>query len=90
MNPALKLVVYSMTPVWLAGVLNLVPVLAILTVVVALYAVYVFYLGLPVLMSTPADKVVPYMLVSALVIIVLSVALGAVAAALTGMGTYSL
>ena len=85
---ALKLVVYSMTPVWIAGILNLVPALAVLTLIAALYAVYLFYLGLPPVMSTPSEKVIPYMVVSALVIIVISVALGAIAAAMVGIGGY--
>ena len=84
---ALKLVVYAMTPVWIAGVLNLVPLLAVLGIIAALYAVYLFYLGLPVIMATPADKVIPYMLVSALVIIVVSVILGSIAGALGGFGS---
>ena len=88
MNPALKLVVYSMTPVWIAGVLNLIPALSVLGILAALYAIYVFYLGLPVLMSTPANQIVPYMIVSALVIIVVTFVLGACAALLTGLGTY--
>jgi len=66
---ALKLVVYSMTPIWVAGVLNLVPMLGVLVIVAALYAIYLFYLGLPPVMSTPSDKAIPYMVVSALVII---------------------
>jgi hypothetical protein len=82
----LKLVVYAMTPVWIAGVLNLVPALAVLGIVAGLYAIYLFYLGLPVLMSTPADKVIPYMVVSALVIIVVSMVLGSIAAAIAGVG----
>jgi hypothetical protein len=91
MVQALKLVVYSMTPVWVAGVINLIPALAPLGIIAALYAVYLFYLGLPVMMGTPEDKVVPYMAVSALVIIVLSVVLGAFAAAITGLsGGYGL
>ena len=85
---ALKLVVYSMTPVWIAGILNLVPVLAVLTLIAALYAVYLFYLGLPPVMSTPSEKVIPYMVVSALVIIVISFVLGAIAAATVGIGGY--
>jgi len=83
---ALKLVVYAMTPVWIAGILNLVPLLGILGIVAGLYAIYIFYLGLPVLMGTPADKVVPYMVVSALVIIVVSVVFGSIAAGIVGVG----
>jgi len=86
---ALKLVVYAMTPIWLAGVLALVPQLLPLTMLAALYSIYLFYLGLPVVMSTPADQVVPYMVVAALVIIVISLVLGAfagVAIGVSGMG----
>src|SRR5262249_56987137 len=84
---ALKLVVYASTPVWVAGVLNLVPPLAPLILVAALYAVYLFYLGLPHLMKTPGDQVIPYMIVSALVIIVISVCLAFFAGIMTG-GAY--
>jgi len=84
---ALKLVVYASTPMWVAGVLNLVPPLAVLTILAALYAIYVFYLGLPVLMKTPGDQVVPYMIVSALVIIVITVCLTFFAGLMAG-GAY--
>jgi hypothetical protein len=83
---ALKLVVYSMTPVWIAGVLNLVPVLAVLIIIAVLYSIYLFYLGLPPVMSTPSDKVIPYMVVSALVIIVVSVCLSAITGVIFGIG----
>lgn len=84
---ALKLVMYAYTPVWVAGVLNLVPALAVLILLAALYAVYLFYIGLPVLLKTPSDQVIPYMAVSALVIIVVSIVLGASAAVITGGAT---
>lgn len=85
---ALKLVVYSMTPIWIAGVLYLVPALAVLIILAALYAVYLFYLGLPPVMSTPSDKVIPYMVVSAVVIIILSIVFGAIATAIFGISVY--
>lgn len=72
---AVKLVAYSYTPIWLAGVLYLIVFLSPLVLIAILYAIYLFYLGLPVLMKTPTDKVIPYMLVSALVIIVVQVVL---------------
>jgi hypothetical protein len=85
---ALKLVVYSTTPVWVAGVLYLVPPLAVLVVVAMLYAIYLFYLGLAPVMSTPSDKVIPYMIVSALTIVVVSFVLGAIMTTIFGIGTY--
>src|SRR5947207_5157927 len=87
MVQALKLVVYASTPVWVAGVLNLIPVLSPLIIIAALYAIYLFYLGVPVLMKTPNDQVIPYMVVSAIVMFVISLCLGFFAAALTG-GAY--
>lgn len=85
---ALTLVVYAMTPVWVAGVLYLIPALSVLTIIAALYAVYLFYLGLPVVMTTPSGQVVPYMVVSAIVIIVVSIVLGMITAAISGVGAY--
>jgi len=78
---ALKLVAYSQAPFWVAGVLNLIPFLGILTVLVALYGLYLAYLGLPVVMKTPPDKVIPYLVV----VIVVSVVLWFVVAAISGV-----
>ena len=86
---ALKLVVYASTPMWIAGVLQLVPALGVLAILAGLYGIYLFYLGLPPVMNTPSDKVIPYMVVAAIVIIVISVCFGFVTAAITGMGSYS-
>ena len=81
---ALKLVAYASTPVWVAGILNIVPVLGMLAILAWLYCIYVFYLGLPVMMKTPQDKVIPYMVVSALVMIVVSVFLMFIAMSVAG------
>ncbi len=58
---ALKLVAFGATPVFATGLLNFVPVVGkFIWAVGALYTAYLFYLGLPTLMSTPNDKQVPY------------------------------
>ena len=57
---ALKVAVYSATPVWLAGLLQIIPFLGVLALIGALYALYLLYLGLPRLMKCPAEKAVPY------------------------------
>jgi len=80
---ALKLVAYASTPVWLAGALNVLPLLAVLSLLAALYAIYLFYLGLPVLMKTPADQVVVFMIVAAIVIFIVGLIMGAISTALT-------
>lgn len=85
---ALKLVVFAYTPVWLLSVLTIIPALGVLVILGALYAVYLFYLGLPPVMKTPEGQVIPYMLVSALVIIVINFVLGLCVAAIVGIGSY--
>ncbi|MGE3507501.1 MAG: Yip1 family protein [Vicinamibacterales bacterium] len=65
----LKLVAYANTPSWVAGIAHLLPWLAPLVLfAAALYGIYLYYLGLPVLLHTPYEQVVPFMLVSAIVI----------------------
>ena len=87
---ALKTVVYAMTPVWLAGVFNLIPWLGVIGLLAGLYAIYLFYLGLPHTMHTPESQIVPYMLVSAVVVIVINFCFFYIGALITGVGRYGL
>jgi hypothetical protein len=86
---ALKLVAYAYTPVWIAGVLNIIPMLGILVLFAGLYSIYLFYLGLPVMMKTPEAKVIVYMIVAAVVMIIVGFVMGMIAAALTGMFAFA-
>jgi hypothetical protein len=52
---ALKLAVYSYTPVWLAGIFLLLPGLRFLTLA-GFYGVYLLVAGLPPMMKAPAQK----------------------------------
>lgn len=81
---ALKLVAYAQTAAWIAGVLSVIPVLGMLAIIGGLYSIYLFYLGLPVMMKTPQDKVIPYMVVSAIVVIVLAIVVGLCTSAIIG------
>jgi len=72
---ALKMVAYSSTPIWVAGFVNLVPALLPLGILAALYSIYVFYVGLPAVMKTPVEQVVPFMAISALTLIVVNIVL---------------
>jgi hypothetical protein len=60
---ALKLAVYSYTPVWLAGIFLLLPGLRFL-ILLGLYAAYVLLLGLPRLMKSPEQNSYAYALVA--------------------------
>ena len=81
---ALKVVAYSYTPMWVAGILYLIPLLGLLAIIAGLYGIYLFYLGLPPVMKTPADQVVPYMVVAAIVIIVISIVMWMILAGIMG------
>lgn len=81
---ALKLVVYSFTPSWLAGIFLLVPALSFLAIL-GLYGIYLMWLGLPVLMRVPRERTA--LCLAALVgcVIVLSVIVGFIQITLFGM-----
>jgi hypothetical protein len=85
---AMKLVTYSYVPMWVAGVLNLIPFLGVLTIFAGLYGLYLAYLGLPVIMKTPEDKVPIYLIVVIVVSIVVSVIIATVTAAFVGAGAF--
>ena len=57
---AQKVSAYSATPVFVAGILGIIPQLSILALLGSLYSLYLIYLGLPKLMKVPEDKTVPY------------------------------
>jgi hypothetical protein len=59
LNAAMKIVVYSLTPVWLVGIFSLIPGLGVLSIL-GLYGIYLLAVGLPVVMGTPPKKVVLY------------------------------
>jgi hypothetical protein len=82
---ALKLVVYSWTAAWLAGIFGIIPMLAILGIL-GLYSIYLMYVGAPTIMKTPADKALGYTAVTFLIAIVVFFVVGAVGGAVAGMG----
>jgi hypothetical protein len=75
---AMQLVAYSMTPVWVGGILNVLPMIGWLGTLFGLYGLYLLYLGLPHLMKTPQDKVPIYLIVSIVVLIIVYFILSAV------------
>lgn len=52
---ALKLVVYSMTPVWLCSLFQIVPRLRVLSLL-GLYSAYLLFTALPIVLETPPEK----------------------------------
>jgi len=80
---ALKLVVYGSTAALVSGAVYVLPVLAPLAILGGLYSLYVVYLGVPVLMRTPADRALPYTAVLVLCGIGVGLVAGLLSAAIT-------
>ena len=78
---ALKVAAFAPTAAWVAGAFAIIPALGILSVVGALYSLYVLYLGLPRLMSASEEKALPY----TVVVIAIAIVLNVVAAVLAGL-----
>jgi len=77
MPQAIKVAAYSATPQWIAGIFGLIPALWILMTIGGLYGLYLFYLGLPVLMKVPQEKAMVYTVVVIVAAVVLFVIVGA-------------
>lgn len=83
---ALKLAAYSYTPLWLAGVLYLVPMLSIVWAPASLYAMYLAFIGLPQLMRCRPERAAPYAIAAGACAFALALLFGGLVTALTGFG----
>lgn len=79
---AIQLVAYSMTPVWVAGIFNIIPTIGWVGSLIGLYGLYLLYLGIAPMMQTPEDKKVGYMIVSIIILIVVYFVIAAILTAI--------
>lgn len=80
---ALKAAAYTATPVYVASILQILPVLGAVAILAGLvYAIYQLYIALQATMKAPQDKAVGYTAVSILVAIVAAVLLNMVLGAI--------
>lgn len=82
LSNAFKAVTFSMTPSWIAGVLYIIPQLSPLVILAGIYGIYLFYLGLPLLMNTPKDKALVYFIVVIVVTIIVYILIGVITSAI--------
>lgn len=75
-NKSIQLVGYAYTPVFLGGILAVIPALRFIGSLFGLYGIYLWYLGLTPLKNTPEDKRIGYLIVSILVLIVVYLVIG--------------
>lgn len=86
MVAALKVVAYGSTAGFVGGVFSLLPSLALLGLVAAIYSIYLIYTGLPVLMRSPPGKAGAYTAVVIVCAIVAMIVLGAVSSMFVSRG----
>jgi len=64
LEQSMKVSVYGFTPVWILGILNIVPMLSILTFIGVLYSFYLIFLGIKTVKTPLEDKAVLYAVVA--------------------------
>ncbi len=83
---SLQLAVYSSTPQWVAGILLLLSTtMGMLIMLLGLYAIYLLAVGMPVLKSTPKDKVVGYVVLVIVAMIVITLVMALILGAFLGL-----
>jgi hypothetical protein len=80
---AFRLVAYSMTAAWLAGIFGLIPALGILALL-GLYSFYLFYLGATPVLGVPEDKAIAYTVLTVVVVIVVYLILATIVSTILG------
>jgi hypothetical protein len=87
LDQALKLVAYSLTAAWVAGIFTFLPVVAwLITLLAGLYSLYLFHVGAPTLMKVPERDAIGYTVTVYAVAIVIAFLIGTLIAAVFGMG----
>jgi hypothetical protein len=88
---AMQLVVYSFTPMWVAGVLNFYPPLAFIALLAGIYGLYLLYVGMEFTMKPAKESQIGYFFATLGIVIVvyfvLSLVLGAIFMSVFGVGT---
>ena len=84
-NRATKLVAWVYTPTFLIAILNIYPPLQIINILALLYGLYIFYIGLPIVLKTPQNRVVMYLIVTLVVTFIVYFILALIAVGLSAL-----
>lgn len=82
---SLQLVVYSMTPYWVAGILFLIPGFQAVVFLFGIYSIVLMYKGMPIVMRTPQHKAAGYLIVCIIVLIVIQVVVALILGLILGL-----
>lgn len=77
-----KVIVFSYTAVWVAGIFSIIPQLNFIAIIAALYSLYLMYKGLPIIKDVPQDKAIPYLVVVIILTIVVYMVVGTIVSAI--------
>jgi hypothetical protein len=83
---ALKLVAYSYTPAWVGGFFDLIPALAIIGFLLALYGFYLIYVGATPVMNVPQERAVIFTIVLVIAVIIVFFLTSLILGAIVGAG----
>jgi len=78
---AVKIVVFSYTAAWVAGIINIIPSLSILVGLASIYSLYLMYMGMQKLKDVAKDKMVGYFVVTIIAAVVVYFVIGMIVGA---------
>jgi hypothetical protein len=82
---ATRLAAYAFTPFFLLSIFDIVPFLGIIALLGALYGLYILYLGMPIILNTPKDRVITYLIVTIVVTLVVDLIIAAIIGAIAAL-----
>jgi len=78
---AVKIVVFSYTATWVAGIFFIIPSLGVLAGIASIYSLYLMYMGLQIVKDVPKDKLVGYFVATIVAAVVVYVVIGMIVGA---------
>jgi len=70
----LKLICYSLTPYWILSVFYLIPPLSLISLIGALYSIYLLFLGAPIIIEVPKEKIFIYLIILIIILSIINIA----------------
>jgi len=88
MNASLKVVVFSYTAIWVAGIFHIIPYIGILAIL-GLYSLYLLYLGMGTVKEVPKEKLLGYYIIVLIASLVVYFIIGAIVGGIAFAGMYT-
>ena len=82
----LKLVAFGSTASWVGGIFHIIPALGVLSLLAAIYGIYIFYTGVTPVMNVPSGRVIGYIIALIVAVIIVYIVIFALVGAIIGGG----